>query len=385
MNKPRKPGSQVAPGLKPLHTDRPTASKHSKVPIAQATEGKLYRVRDKDWVALWGENMSWADAVTLRDLVVGRKWSRTARVEDMALAPPAGVEVPPITALELGAPARAKHHPTRDTTVRPAATRTAPAPRDATVPGYRQIDQPRTIDRPAITPQRHNFSGVTPGGVVSGELNLDAKLDEPGHEEAADTGRLQMSTHAQLWMIGRPDRVVDDLPRFEVTTEKVVANEPSVVSKLPDGLLLYINNPRQPHITDHKRAPCLVWTGDEVWAGEDWLSRSHWTFSNLPALNLKAGDFRIGSPSIIQGIPAGHTMTIRRTDGSSPEIVTADRFVHGGEQCSWWVDAGTHVIVSPIQDVAGGDGVDVDLSDLGTVTEEDLENAEADDYDSPAP
>jgi hypothetical protein len=87
--KPRKPGSQVAPGQKPLFTDGRTATTHSKVPIAQATAGKIYRVRDKDWVAVWGEHLTWDAATKLKDQVVASGKSRTARVEDMAIPPPA--------------------------------------------------------------------------------------------------------------------------------------------------------------------------------------------------------------------------------------------------------------------------------------------------------
>jgi len=87
--KPRKPGSQVPPGRRPLFTDGRTATTHSKIPIAQATSGKLYRVRDKDWVAVWGENLTWIEAVKLKDQVVASGKSRTARVEDMAIPPPA--------------------------------------------------------------------------------------------------------------------------------------------------------------------------------------------------------------------------------------------------------------------------------------------------------
>lgn len=85
---PRKPGSQVAPGQKPLFTNGRTASTHSKVPVDQATAGKLYRVRDKDWAAVWGENLTWTDANQLKNQVVGSRRSTTARVEDMAISPP---------------------------------------------------------------------------------------------------------------------------------------------------------------------------------------------------------------------------------------------------------------------------------------------------------
>lgn len=87
--KPRPPGSEVAPNLRPLFTDRKTASTHSKVPLAQATEGKLYRVRDKEWAKVWGEDLTHDEATRLKDTVVASGKSRTARIEDMGIPPPA--------------------------------------------------------------------------------------------------------------------------------------------------------------------------------------------------------------------------------------------------------------------------------------------------------
>jgi hypothetical protein len=88
MSVPRKPGSQVAPGQRPLYRDAPTALTHSKVPIHQATAGRLYRVRDKDWVAVWAENLTWDDANRLKEQLVAQGRSRTARAEDMEVEPP---------------------------------------------------------------------------------------------------------------------------------------------------------------------------------------------------------------------------------------------------------------------------------------------------------
>lgn len=85
---PRKPGSQVAPGQKPFHRDGTTASTHSKVPIAEATAGMLFRVRDRDWKKVWDENLTYDDAMLLKERLVGQRKSKTARVESMAVAPP---------------------------------------------------------------------------------------------------------------------------------------------------------------------------------------------------------------------------------------------------------------------------------------------------------
>lgn len=92
MTPPRKPGSQVAPGQKPLFRDGRTAAGHSKIPIEQATAGKLYRVRDKHTDAgpgkVWGDNLAYADAVKEKDRVAGSGASRTVRVEPMDVAMP---------------------------------------------------------------------------------------------------------------------------------------------------------------------------------------------------------------------------------------------------------------------------------------------------------
>ena len=85
--KPRIPGSQVAPNQRPLYRDAPTASTHSKLPIGQATAGRLFRVRCKDWQAVHGENLTWDEANRLKDQVASQGY-RTARVEDMEVDPP---------------------------------------------------------------------------------------------------------------------------------------------------------------------------------------------------------------------------------------------------------------------------------------------------------
>lgn len=86
---PKSPKSQpVRSSPKPLHRPGPTAPTHSRVPVHQAVAGRLFRVRDKDWAALWGEDLSWDDAVKLKDTVVGERRSKTARVEDMEIEAP---------------------------------------------------------------------------------------------------------------------------------------------------------------------------------------------------------------------------------------------------------------------------------------------------------
>lgn len=83
----RKPGSQVAPGQKPLFRPGATASTHSRIPLDQATAGKLFRVRDKvdaqGSAIIWGEDLSHAEAQKLKEAVVGSRRSKTARIEEM--------------------------------------------------------------------------------------------------------------------------------------------------------------------------------------------------------------------------------------------------------------------------------------------------------------
>jgi hypothetical protein len=84
---PRKPGSQVAPGQKPLFRQGTTASTHSRVPIDQATAGKLYRVRDKADAqgncTVWAENLPYDEAIKVKERVVTQRKSKTARIEEM--------------------------------------------------------------------------------------------------------------------------------------------------------------------------------------------------------------------------------------------------------------------------------------------------------------
>lgn len=47
-----------------------------------------YRVRDKDWATIWGENLTQEEAHKLKERVVGSGKSRTARVEPMSVRPP---------------------------------------------------------------------------------------------------------------------------------------------------------------------------------------------------------------------------------------------------------------------------------------------------------
>lgn len=51
-----------------------------------------YRVRDRNWSTIWGENLSLEDAQRLKEKVTGSGKSRTARVEPMDVRPPGSDE-----------------------------------------------------------------------------------------------------------------------------------------------------------------------------------------------------------------------------------------------------------------------------------------------------
>jgi len=57
-----------------------------------ANDGTLYRVRDRDWSHVWGENLTYDQAQKRLDETVSlRKLSRTASIEPMTVQPPDGV------------------------------------------------------------------------------------------------------------------------------------------------------------------------------------------------------------------------------------------------------------------------------------------------------
>lgn len=101
MKPPRIPGSQVAPNDRPLFTDGHTASTHSKIPLEQASAGKLFRVRDKIIdgypVKVWGDSLTWEQATKLKESVVTSGRSKTARVEPMDVALPSETSPDPGT------------------------------------------------------------------------------------------------------------------------------------------------------------------------------------------------------------------------------------------------------------------------------------------------
>lgn len=67
---------------------RITSNAYRTVPIEDETAGKLFRVRCKDWENLWGENLPYKEANTLKEQIATRGKSRTVRIEDMTIPPP---------------------------------------------------------------------------------------------------------------------------------------------------------------------------------------------------------------------------------------------------------------------------------------------------------
>lgn len=84
-NKP-KAGDPYRGRLPSTHTDRP---------LAEVNDGKLFRVRDKDWERIWGENLTHEEATALCTKITANRKSRTARIEDMEIGPPDGVDYTP--------------------------------------------------------------------------------------------------------------------------------------------------------------------------------------------------------------------------------------------------------------------------------------------------
>lgn len=76
------------PPRKPQKPRSAAPAAYDLVPPERANAGKLFRVRDKDWDAVHGENLPWAEANKLKETVVGQGKSRTARLEDMTIPPP---------------------------------------------------------------------------------------------------------------------------------------------------------------------------------------------------------------------------------------------------------------------------------------------------------
>lgn len=64
------------------------AAKLATVPTPPPTKDTRYRVRDRDWVKVWDENLTLDEANKLKEQVVAQRKSKTARVEDMAVPPP---------------------------------------------------------------------------------------------------------------------------------------------------------------------------------------------------------------------------------------------------------------------------------------------------------
>lgn len=79
---------------------RPVPKTHHSKPAALEHANKRYRVRDRDWVKVYGDGLTHDAAVALLAKVTGSGKSRTARIEDMAVQRPSDAQL---------ATARAEH------------------------------------------------------------------------------------------------------------------------------------------------------------------------------------------------------------------------------------------------------------------------------------
>lgn len=71
---------------KPNKVKRNPPSTHQTKSSAALHHGKLYRVRDKDWHNVFGENLTHDKARALLTKVTGSNKSRTARIEEQTPA-----------------------------------------------------------------------------------------------------------------------------------------------------------------------------------------------------------------------------------------------------------------------------------------------------------
>lgn len=77
-----KPPKPVKPGR------RPPSTQYHQAPPEEANVGKLFRVRCKDYDNVWGEHLSYPEAVVLKEKVASSGKSRTVRIEDESIPPP---------------------------------------------------------------------------------------------------------------------------------------------------------------------------------------------------------------------------------------------------------------------------------------------------------
>jgi hypothetical protein len=225
--KPRIPGSQVAPNERPQqHINRRTATTHSRVPLAQATAGRTYRVRDKGWVVVWGTGLTWDEATKLKNQVVGAKKSRTARIEDEEITPPDWY-VPPTA--DAGEPMSITPHPVTPVTVESQYT-------------Y------------SVRPEGAEFIGMV------AEFP-DLTWVGSTQEEAIDGIKMLTVDH-----LHERAKAGQDAPaqargaRFEIANDKeVIVPVFGVIHKIPDGHELVVNGFAQP-------VPVSVQVGDKVQA-----------------------------------------------------------------------------------------------------------------------
>lgn len=76
------PSVAPPPPMPSTHRTKPLA------PVAVVDDGTRYRVRDKDFATVWGQDLSKVDAEKLKNEVVSSNRSRTARLEPMSAPTP---------------------------------------------------------------------------------------------------------------------------------------------------------------------------------------------------------------------------------------------------------------------------------------------------------
>jgi hypothetical protein len=222
----------------------PTA--YHQQPLDESTAGQLFRVRDKDWDAVYGENLTWADAQKLKEAVVTRGKSRTARLENMDVPPPDWYESPTPTAADrpvVAARNSPAPDPQRDALRRKALATSAQTAREA--------NARRDRSSPAAAARTARIAPMPPVPVVSTIDPEDVDPDDPN----IDTGDI-----SELMAHGGDQPSEVDLTRAKADRDREDAEITAKASGLYEA---------------HVPAPRTSW--DKL----DKKVRAHWRFEAI--------------------------------------------------------------------------------------------------------
>jgi len=151
---------------------------HLERPAAEDAAGRLFRVRDKDWEKLWGQNLCYQDAEKLKNAVIGALKSRSARIEDMEIPCPDGFTAPELEPLGLAMfPQMASYSASFDTN-----GFEAPAPEPAATVETQTING---VAYTSVVVEKRNGKQITTGINPSGKKVVIAIAVDRGQRPAA--------------------------------------------------------------------------------------------------------------------------------------------------------------------------------------------------------